>query len=167
MDIRVNDLTALIDEQDERTQRVILDRLIYSLESRADAHFKIEHQHAWEALRVNSDEVKSVPPLAIFAAKYGKAKLVADLDRLNDFATKSCGVQLQMSQRLIVLKLIVACHADHLRSMTIDRKRMVIRPLSLLRNLASIPMAVDRAFPGYSEARILDRAALVKTRIAA
>jgi len=128
MDIRAHDLVALIGEQDEGTQRAILDRLIYTLESRdtADARFTTEHHHAWEALKVNSDEPKTVPPLAVFATSYGKAKLIDGLDRMNAFVTESCGISLQMTQRLAVLKLAVQCHAQHLRSIvTKDRKCMV------------------------------------------
>lgn len=164
MDIDTDDLIDIIDELSVTKQQELLSRLTYQVERHGTSSFKVEHRHAWQALCSASDDSKHVPPITTFATTYGKAKLIAAFDRLNDFATASCGKTLMLPERLAVLNLIVECLAEHLRSVeTVNRKRMVIRPASLIGNLGSMVMAVDMCFPGYASSKVLERAALLKS----
>lgn len=159
MAMAMQNLSELIDRLDVAAKRELVAQLQYELRG-TDVPSGSVNNAVWDAvLSVSEGRL----PLATFSETYGKAKLKRDLDWLNEYSDSVCTRKLTVTERGSVLRLMLGCLADHLRTMeTRDGRRPKVTPLTLMRNLDSLPMAVDWAFPGYAEARLIDRVALMR-----
>jgi len=82
---------------------------------------------------------------------YTRQRYADDVAGVIGWINRGCGREINRTQRLALLATGVECLArqigrDHLVSHT-----------QMLQQLAKLPWALDRAFPGYRDARILDR----------
>lgn len=149
----LGELMEAINRTDVGTKRELLAQLTYALRDK-DTPTSSVNNAAWEALCAVS-EGRSVP-MAHFAESYGKGKLKRDLDWLNDYADRVCARKLTVTERGVVLRFMLGCLAEHLSD------RHDIRPKTMLNSLDSLPSALDWAFPGYADARLIDRIALMR-----
>jgi len=147
----INDLTV---EQ----QRMLMDRLAYKLQDVKVSHRR-EHVAVWNAICDNVDTDKRLlPPLEVFVRTYGAQRYIARAEVFLDFVRES-SKSTNRAVRAGLMNLVAECLATEVR-----RAGRSATPKTLLDMISHIQGAVNRSFPGYAAAGMLERAILPRAR---
>lgn len=90
-----------------------------------------------------------------FIKTAGKAKLLAAADLVQAFVQEGSGRGLPKASRMAVMTAVLRCLVTHLNARGIPVSAAVV-----CNSLGVLPDAVDRRFPGYHEAKLIDRIAV-------
>ena len=90
--------------------------------------------------------------LAKCGKEYTRASYADDVEYVCGWLDNGCGVRLNKPQRMAVIKLALDCLGRQLL-----RAKCPLIHKTMIQQLLNAPAAVDRAFPGYASAGLLDR----------
>lgn len=116
-----------------------------------------DEQAVWDAI---CRRLVSRRPLADVLAKAGKeytrASYEQDVEWVTGWIDRGCGRPVTRTQRLALIDTAIECLIRWL-----DRAGVPVTHKTAVQNLSKVPAVVDRAYPGYQDARILDRLAVI------
>jgi hypothetical protein len=110
----------------------------------------------WDAI---NDTVRTHRPFSDVMAKtkgYSRDRFADDVDFLAAWLDRGCSRPVNRTQRAALFGMAIGCLSRYL-----DRASVPIVHRNLLLNLDKVGTAVNRAFPGYQSAGVLDRLAMM------
>jgi hypothetical protein len=162
MDISVDDLQRAIDRLDDASRARLLQK-IEERDSRQTMRFSQAQECAANALITALGPLATVK-LDVLAKRKGKAVVADKLDLANAFVDRACSRKPSLVQRRMIL---IACFESLIEMMQgwEFKKDGIVRTMpvtvwNVLVHMDKLPSAVDADFPGYADARLLDRIAL-------
>lgn len=116
-----------------------------------------DEQAIWAAI---NDVVRSKRSLGEVFARTGKEatrdQFAEDVEYITSWIDRGCGHPVNRRQRQALIDTAIDCLGRYL-----ERGNVPVLHRTMLQNLSKTPTAVGRCFPGYAEARILDRLAAI------
>jgi hypothetical protein len=134
------------------------DELLATIEyetSRASWQPSREEMVVWEALRrlTPGPTIRSLPEFVRDKRHgVGRNAYIEAVETLYDFAREAQPVRHQVQDDTALVELMLRCLADDMTARNIE-----VNPKSLVEHLPRLRAAVNRAFPGYAEARMLHK----------
>jgi hypothetical protein len=158
----------IIERLDADSRALLLQRLAYDAkrapsrvkQGKRSGSFGAELDCIWEAFRTVTG-CRAEAKYTIISALGTKDSPDAFLDALqevSDYITASCSRAITMQQRRAVAELGMECLSRYMRSWS---HPVACTPRNMANRLAYLPTAVERDFPGYANARALDRIAVM------
>jgi len=172
------DLIAAVANADAATQAEILAQIKYAQQGRSHTPTTPSALRAWDVVR---DVTREPRPLDKFMESYKgghkRTEVLQALDLLTDYANEGSRQALNVQERHMVMRLMVEVLFDHINGWVFhDREEMSSRrsrtrnpgmhkvtAAQLVEHIDALPKALDDAFPGYYEARLIGRVALMRT----
>jgi hypothetical protein len=147
-----------IAEFSEADQRSLYDQLSFKFASQGRQPSP-QQEASWGAILRALGLEKRAMPLPNVIERMGRAKFELAMEGLQNFISDACGVLLKRPERTAVEEMAIQCLIEYLEDRDIP-----VTPMILLRQMAFLPHAVDRAYPGYADAKMLHRVAKIRKR---
>lgn len=151
------DTTFNLDSLSEKEQREIFSALSYKFRPGSKQAVYSEHEQlVWDAINRQIGVNRPLDDILTRAGKeYTRASYADDVEAVMVWIDSGCGRPISKTQRMAIVQTAVECLADHV----MRRTRAPVVHKTLLQQLLKLPGALDRAFPCYHQAKILDRIA--------
>jgi hypothetical protein len=119
--------------------------------------FTADETLIWDAINEQVGQRRNLGDvLAKCGKEYTRAAFADDVEYVMGWFDRGCGQRINRTQRQAIVNTAVDCLA---RQMTRSQAPVVHK--TLVQQLTSLPSALDRAFPGYADAKLLDRVAAI------
>lgn len=164
MDPDLNTVSSLAASLPEDEQRELLAELAHKFNTSSNKqhqtadHWSQDERLVYQAIvRVCDDRC---PPLEVFskASRVGRQRIKTELVTWNAFAENSSRSKLTQITRLAVLSLMAECIASVIRR---SASTIPVTPENIVVRTHILKAAVDSAYPGSAQCRLLDRVALI------
>lgn len=157
--------TIDVDNLTESQARALYDSLAYKYgraESK-DMKFSTDETLVWEAINDAVGRKRSPGDVLAKSGKtYTRKNFAEDVQYVVGWIDQGCGREINRNQRLAIINCAVECLARRVgRTKTKTGDLLPVTHMTIVQQLSYTPAAVDRAYPGYAEAQILDRVAMV------
>lgn len=117
--------------------------------------FTADEELVWDAINGQIGSRRNLGDvLAKCGREYTRVAFGDDVDVAMSWIDAGCGHVVTKTQRMALVSTAVECLAK-----SIGRSGAPVIHKTLVQQLPKLPWAVDRAFPGYQEAKLLDRIA--------
>lgn len=154
----ISELELAIGQLDVTSRQELLARLAYQDQGTRFVLSTAE-QVVWDAVcEVCKPYIRSVPPVTEFSKSFGKDKLRTAIADINNYVDESCGTNLSMGHRRLIVRTVFQCMVEYIHSWT-EPKPITVK--TMFQSVSQLAHAVDICFPGYARARMLHRVVAV------
>jgi hypothetical protein len=155
------DLDTLTEDQKRGLYATLA--MSYGRPNAKNVEFTADETLIWDAINGIIGQRRQLGDVLVKCGKdYTRASFGDDVEYVCRWLDQGCGTKVTRTQRRAIVDCAMECLAKRIgRLRNKDGDAVPVIHKTMIQQLASIPAAVDRAFPSYQEARLLDRVAAI------